>query len=389
MSPLLLHITTTDMSLSLLLGPQLQAFARAGYDVVGASAPGAYVAALETSGIPHFPLRHATRAMAPHRDALALAELCGLFRRLRPDVVHTHNPKPGIYGRLAARASGVPVVVNTVHGLYALPTDGLAKRAAVYGLERLAAMCSQAELVQNPEDVATLIRIGVPAAKIHLLGNGIDLARFDPERMAPDRVAAVRREMGVEADEVVCLVVGRLVAEKGYRDVFAAAPIARSSAPALRFVVVGASDRDKSDAITADEIARAGSSAGIRFLGARADVEYLYAASDFYLLASHREGFPRSAMEAAAMGLPVVATDIRGCRQVVDPGRTGLLVRPCDPRAIALAVSELAADGGRRKRMGAAARSKARREFDQERVIGITLDTYDRLLGRKRDAAAA
>ncbi len=127
--PLVIHVTTTHMSLELLLGPQLEAFATAGYEVLGASAPGPYTAALAERGIRHLHLQHATRAMAPARDVLALVELARLFRRLRPAVVHTHNPKPGLYGRIAARLAGVPVVVNTVHGLYALPDDPPAKRA--------------------------------------------------------------------------------------------------------------------------------------------------------------------------------------------------------------------------------------------------------------------
>ena len=117
----LVHVTTTDKSLALLLGPQLRAFAAAGYEVIGMSAPGEWVGQLEADGIRHIPLRHATRAVAPAHDVRALGELRGLFRTLRPDIVHTHNPKPGVYGRLAARAAHVPVIVNTVHGLYATP----------------------------------------------------------------------------------------------------------------------------------------------------------------------------------------------------------------------------------------------------------------------------
>ncbi|MGZ4785922.1 MAG: glycosyltransferase, partial [Acidimicrobiales bacterium] len=117
--PRVVHVTTTDMSLAWLLGPQLRAFADAGYDVVGVSAPGPYVAELEAGGIRHVPLRHATRSMAPHHDVLAFVELRRVLRGLQPDIVHTHNPKPGWYGRVAARSVGVPVVVNTVHGLYA------------------------------------------------------------------------------------------------------------------------------------------------------------------------------------------------------------------------------------------------------------------------------
>ena len=370
------------MSLALLLGPQLRAFATAGYEVIGMSAPGEWVGQLEAGGIRHVPLRHATRALAPTHDARAFGELRALFRALRPDIVHTHNPKPGVYGRLAARAARVPVIVNTVHGLYATPEDRWARRAVVYTLERLAASCSHAELVQNPEDVEVLARLGIPRAKLHLLGNGIDLARFDPSSVAGERTAALRAEMGAGPDDVVCGLVGRLVWEKGYREVFAAASRLRATAPHLRVVVIGPRDADKPDAISDADVDRARSD-GVTFLGLRHDVEALYTAMDIYVLASHREGFPRSAMEAAAMGVPVVATRIRGCRQVVDDGRTGRLVPVRDIDALADAIGALATDAGLRRSLGEAARVKAQREFDQQRVIDTTLAVYESLLERR------
>jgi glycosyltransferase involved in cell wall biosynthesis len=240
--PRLVHVTTADISLALLLGPQLRAFAAAGYEVIGASAPGPHVAELESWGIRHEPLVHATRSMAPQHDAQALFELRALFRRLAPDIVHTHNPKPGLYGRFAARLAHVPVVVNTVHGLYALPEDPWPKRALVYALERAAATCSGAELIQNPEDVEVLRRLRVPERKLHLLGNGVDLTRFDPDRLDPTRVAALRASFGAGPDDVVCGVVGRLVWEKGYREVFAAAARLREQAPDVHVVVIGPTD---------------------------------------------------------------------------------------------------------------------------------------------------
>lgn len=386
--PLVVHVTTTDMSLELLLGPQLEALVAAGFDVVGASAPGPYVAALTRRGVRHVPLEHSTRAMAPGQDVLALAELVRLLRRLRPDVVHTHNPKPGLYGRLAGRLARVPVVVNTVHGLYATPTDPWARRALVYAAERLAAGCSHAELVQNPEDVALLRRLGVPGRRLVDLGNGIDLDRFDPARVPASDAARSRAEMGASDDgDVVVGLVGRLVQEKGYPEVFAAARSVRARYPGVRFAVAGPDDPDKADALTPEHRA-AGDAAGVRFLGARGDVERLYAGMDVYVLASHREGFPRSAMEAAAMGLPIVATDIRGCRQVVDHERTGLLVPVRRPDALADAIESLVADPRRRRAMGDAGRVKAQREFDQRTCVETTVDVYRRLLRRAGEPAA-
>lgn len=375
----LIHLTTADISLELLLGPQLEAFAAAGYEVIGMSAPGPFVEQVEARGVRHIAVHNATRSMAPHKDLLAIAELHRRFRELRPDIVHTHNPKPGLYGRLAARAARVPVVVNTVHGLYALPDDDWKKRAVVYGLERLAATCSDAELVQNPEDVVTLRdRVHEPASKLVLLGNGVDLRRFSPD---PDgrRRRRLRAELSLDEGAVVVGAVGRLVAEKGYPELFSAWARVRAAHPDAVLVVIGPDDPDKPDALDRTVI-DAASRNGVRFLGMRHDVEDLYHGMDLYVLASHREGFPRSAMEAAAAGLPIVATDIRGCRQVVTDGHNGRLVPVHDDAALAAALDEVVSDAGARARMGAASAERARREFDQQRCIDVTLATYDRLL---------
>jgi glycosyltransferase involved in cell wall biosynthesis len=378
----LVHLTTADISLELLLGPQLQAFAAAGYEVIGMSAPGPFVERIEARGVRHVAVHNAPRSMAPHRDVLAVEELRRLFRDLRPDIVHTHNPKPGLYGRIAARAALVPVVVNTVHGLYALPEDRLAKRAVVYGLERLASTCSDAELVQNPEDVTTLRRtLHEPASKITLLGNGVDLNRFRPDPTG-ERRRLLRDELGVGDTTVVVGAVGRLVAEKGYQELFAAWERLALEPDDAVLVVVGPDDPDKADALPRSVVDTA-KRAGVRFLGMRDDVDDLYHGLDVYVLASHREGFPRSAMEAAAVGLPIVATDIRGCRQVVTDGVNGRLVPARDEVALAAALGELVGDAGRRSTMGAASLERARREFDQQRCIDITLATYERLLTAK------
>lgn len=381
--PTIAHVATSDITLALLLGHQLEAYVSAGYDVVGVSGPGPFADALADLGVTHHAVGSLTRSVDLRSDLRAPIELVRLFRTLRPDLVHTHNPKPGVYGRLAARAAQVPAVVNTIHGLYALPDDAWSKRALVYGLERLAVTCSDAELVQNPEDIATLRRLRVPERKLHLLGNGIDLARFDPAAVPPSAVAAIRASVGAGADDVLCGLVGRLVWEKGYREVFDAVDALRRRIPNLRVMIAGPFDEAKADAVTQADLDRAAAT-GIVFLGMRDDVEVLYAAMDLYVLASYREGWPRSAMEAAAMTVPVIATDIRGCRQVVDDGITGALVPPRDSVALGNAIERLVLDAELRASMGTAARRKACAEFDEARVIEITLAVYEQLLGSVR-----
>ena len=174
--------------------------------------------------------------------------------------------------------------------------------------------------------------------------------------------------------------VGRLVWQKGFHELFAAAERLRDAHPDVVFVVVGGSDPDKADAISSEELAAAGRRGRIVFAGGRDDMEDVYRGFDLFVLPSHREGFPRSAMEAAASGLPVIATDIRGCRQVVSHGQTGLLVPLHDPVRLASAIEELVVDSALRRRMGIAGRRKAEAEFDDRAVVSKTLEAYERVL---------
>lgn len=378
--PKVVHLTTTDMSLDWLLAPQLVAFVDAGYDVIGMSATGPHVAHLAEMGIRHVAVPSLTRAPGALGDLRALRELHRLLRQERPHVLHTHNPKPGVLGRIAGRLAGVPVVVNTQHGLYAQPTDRLRRRLPVYATERVAAAFGHHELVQSPEDVTTLTQtLRVPARKVTLLGNGVDLDRFDGDRTHRERI---RAEWGIAPEQVLVGVVGRLVREKGIDEIVAAADVLRRAHAPVAIVVIGPAEPDKRDGLTPDALERARIT-GIDFVGRRDDMPACYAAIDVFLTATHREGFPRAAMEAAASGLPIVATDIRGCRQVVHHEHTGLLVPVRDAGALAAAVARLVAQPAERARFGAAAFEKARKEFDQQQVIDITLATYAEQLSRR------
>lgn len=376
------HLTTVDSSLWYLLLPQLRAVRDGGGEVIGISAPGPWVDKLAAEGVGHEPLPSSTRGWDPLADVRAARELWRILRRERVDVLHTHNPKPGLYGRVVGRLAGVPLVVNTNHGLYVTEGRGL-RRAVVLALEGVAARFSDAELIQNPEDLAVLTRwrLNRPS-RTRLLGNGVDLTRFRPPTGDGERAAA-RAALGARPDQVVVTMVGRLVAEKGFPELFAAAATLDD-----RYLVVciGPDDPAKADALPRETVAAA-AAAGVRFLGLRDDVEVLYRGTDLFVLPSHREGFPRAAMEAAASGLPVVAADVRGCRQVVDHGVTGLLVPVRSPPALAAAITELGADPDRRAAMGAAAAARAAAEFDERRVVALVMDTYRTTPRRRRSGA--
>jgi glycosyltransferase involved in cell wall biosynthesis len=374
------HLTTVDLSLRFLLWPQLLAVVESGSVAYGISSPGPWVAELEEAGVKHVELRSSTRGVSLLSDIRAAFEFWRETRKLPLTVLHTHNPKPGIYGRILGRLAGVPVVVNTLHGFYATETDPLPKRLLVYGLEMIASRFSDAELHQNVEDLelARRLRI-VRRPRSRLLGNGIDLARFDPESIDPKARGRLRAELGAGDEQIVVGTVGRLVAEKGFPELFEAA---EQLGDGYVIAVVGPVDPDKPDALPAEMVERA-ELAGVRFLGMRKDMEDLYSAMDLFILPSHREGFPRAAMEAAAMGLPVVATDIRGCRQVVHHGTNGLLIPLRDPIAIRDAIRALGEDPGVRADMSLASREIAIAEFDEKKVVSIVIDTYCQALEAK------
>lgn len=362
------HLTTVDMSLALLLGTELAYDVECGFEVFGLSAPGPYVERVEALGVKHVPLPALTRSWDVASDLKAVRELRAALADLHLDVLHTHNPKTGVIGRVLGRVMRLPVVVNTCHGLWIRPEDPWHKKAFVLGTEALAAKFSHAELYQNGLDRETLRRF-VPAWRSRVVGNGVDLNRF---RFDADGRDKLRAEWGVAPDELVVGGVGRRVAEKGIRE-FAEA--ATALAGRARFIWVGPEDDAKADAI--------GKVDGIEFVGSYDDMPAVYSAIDIFVLPSHREGFSRSGMEAAACGRAMVLTDIRGCREIGTDGEHLLLVPPREAAPLAAAIEKLLDDEPLRTKFADAASARAHQEFDQRRVARLSVSTYQ-AVARKR-----
>ena len=362
------HLTTVDVSLALLLGLELRVRVEEGWEVLGIAAPGPFVPQVEDLGVRFVPVPALSRAWGLAGDLRAFGQLLAVLRRERPDVLHTHTPKAGVLGRLAGRLARVPTVVNTQHGLWSDRSDRLRKRALVVGVEALAAQLSHAELYQNDEDRRRLARF-VRARKARTVGNGIDLQRFRRDAQAGLRLRAA---WGIGPDELVVGGVGRRVAEKGIRELSAAA---RALAGRARFVWVGPEDPDKRDAVAA-----AGSE--LAFVDFTADMPAVYSAFDVFCLPSHREGFSRSGMEAAACGCALVLSDIRGCRDLGVAGRDLVLVPPRDAEALTGALRTLLDDPVRRAELAAAAATRAASHFDQRAVAAASAEAYRRAAAR-------
>jgi glycosyltransferase involved in cell wall biosynthesis len=377
------HITTVDQSLRYLLLNQMRSIAQAGYEVTGISAPGSDVPVIESMGIRHIavPL---TRRLTPLADLRALVQLYRIFRREQFTIVHTHTPKPGLLGQLAARMAGVPVVVNTVHGFYFHEHMPRLWREFYITMERIAARCSDLVLSQSREDLDTAIRLGIcPRERIQLLGNGIDIQRFDRNRVDPATLAHLRSTLGLPSGVPVIGFVGRLVVEKGILELARAVQQVQSRFGPVTLLIVGGVDREKAGALNHEDIQAAAGTATCIFAGVRQDMPDMYALMDVFALPSYREGFPRAPMEASAMGAPCVVTNVRGCREAVEHERNGLIVPLRDVNALAEALIRLLRDHDRRRAMGDAGRRMAREQFDERLVFQRVLAAYHRLLNEK------
>jgi glycosyltransferase involved in cell wall biosynthesis len=339
----------------------------AGFEVSVACSSGPDLDAVRAAGIRTIALPIA-RSYDPIAHARTVIALTALLHRERPDILHVHTPVAGLLARLAGALARAPAVVYTAHGFYFHERMPWLERTAHVTLERAAALATDVLLTQSEEDRQTCLAEGIrPRKLLQTLGNGVDVEAI--AALAPER-EAVRQELGIAPEDVVVGFVGRRVFEKGWPDLVTALRIALDRAPHLRALSIGANFAGDRDRMAEIELPR-----GI-VLGHRTDVSRLLHGVDVFALPSYREGMPRSILEAMAAAKPVVATDIRGCREEVVDGVTGCLVPVGDPPKLAAAICRLAASPELRARMGAAGLERARALFDESMVIQRMLDAY-------------
>jgi sugar transferase (PEP-CTERM/EpsH1 system associated) len=287
-------------------------------------------------------------------DPRLVWELCKLFRRERPHIVHTHAWGTLLEGLIAARLARVPAVVHGEHGT--LQLRGYQRRIQCWAWGRANQLLSVSQMLSDRMAATT----GFPIRRIRTIQNGVDLTRFQTIARAD-----ARRVLGLPSDGCLIGTVGRLVPVKDQANLLEALAILRASG--LQFTAVIAGDGPLRDDLDALAAAR-GLTGSVRFLGHRTDVERVYAALDVFALTSKSEGMSNTILEAMASGLPVVATHVGGAAELVDDS-TGRLVPAEDAAALAGALRELAADAELRQRMGSAGRDKAERRFGVPRMV--------------------
>ncbi len=319
------------------------------------------------------------RAIRPQRDLVALVKLMRIFRRLRPDIVHTHTAKAGTLGRVAARLSGVPVILHTFHGHVLEGYFSPAASGIFLRIERGLARLSTRVITVSPRLRETLLALGVGAPeRVEVVPLGLELERF--RRARPDP-AGIRASLGLPPETPLLGIVGRLVPVKDHPTLFEALHRLPPEAGTPHLLVTGdGEERGRLERMA--ERLRLGSR--IHFLGWRHDLETILGGLDVVISASRSEGTPVALIEAMAAGTPVLATDVGGVADLVAHGETGWLVPSGDPDAMARAICELLADPGLRGRLAAAGRDVALRRHAVGALIQRMEELYTRLLAEKQ-----
>ena len=306
-----------------------------------------------------------TRRVSLRSDFRAARQLAGILKSVKPDILHTHMPKTGWIGRVIGRLFGVPVVINTCHGLYARLGGSRISRCFGIAIEAISEMFAHVNLFQNTDDLDSMKR-SVPFGRRELIGNGVDPSKFILTNL--DRENA-RAWLGLDQTDVMVCGVGRLISHKGVRHFEA---LADSLAAHARFYWVGPEEPDKARRVQI-------SSPNVKWLGQQSDMKRIYAATDIFVLPSEFEGVPRSAMEAGSAAVPAVLFDIPGCRDLHHGGLGAILVKPGDKSGLEKVVRHLVSSSELRVAYGKALQQSIRAHHNQL-VIARELDDLYRVL---------
>jgi len=326
----LVRITTVPISLEKLLENQARFF-KTYYSVTLVSSQKEQLQKLaKEQGVNHFSLEM-TRKITPLHDLRCLLQLIRFLRKEKPHIVHSHTPKAGIVGMLAAFIAGVPLRMHTVAGLPLMEAKGL-KKSILYVVERLTYRCAT-HVYPNARGLMDFIQEKKLAGKIPLKcigngsSNGIDLTYFNPERVSKEQEMSFREKWNISKDDFVFLFIGRLVGDKGVNELVAAFEQLANKIPNAKLLLVGPQEPTL-DPLKQVTIASIEKNQKIVSTAYQQDVRPFLKMAQVFVFPSYREGFPNVVLQAGAMGIPCIVSDINGCNEIIENEVNGLIVAP-------------------------------------------------------------
>lgn len=379
----LIRITTIPLSLEKLLEGQL-AFMKTHFEVVAISAePERLEGYAKKEGVRFFPLE-LTRKITPIKDIVAVFKLYRFLKKEKPSIVHTHTPKAGIVGMMAARLAGVPNRLHTVAGLPLMEATGL-KRHILNFVEK-ATYGFATKVYPNSKGLYDFIvseKFTSPN-KLSIIGqgssNGIDTSYFNPSQYSEADRTALRQKLGIPSNHFLFIFVGRLVKDKGINELAEAFSKLTQNKENISLLLVGPFEEGL-DPLSKTTLNHINKHPNIHAVGYQSDVRPYFAIADALVFPSYREGFPNVVMQAGAMALPAIVTDINGCNEIIENGVNGLIIPPKDAAELEKAMKLMATQALLYGNLKAVAREKISSRFDRQEVWKGLLAEYLGLIG--------
>ncbi|MHC0066575.1 glycosyltransferase family 4 protein [Nostoc sp. UIC 10890] len=387
----ILHICAIGDTAQILLRPQIDYLLSHNLSVEIACSPGLEVEQLQQQGYIVHPIK-IDRRISPLLNLRSIYQLTRLIQKNQYDLVHVHTPIAAVLGRIAAKLAGVKRIVYTAHGFPFHDQSSLSQYRFYFIVEKLAAFITDLILTQNHEDIATAKKLGLcPPEKVCYLGNGVDIDRFKCVGVARRRHRLnlahqnqLRKSLDIpDSRNLIIGTIGRITRKKGSEYLIEATAKLLPHFPNLQVLVIGSqldTDPEPFQAELIKKIHSLGIEQHITLTGKRQDIPELLGLLDIFVLPTFtHEGLPRSILEAMSMSLPVVTTDIRGCREAVIHGKTGLIVPPQNSQKLAEALGILLSNYELRQAYGQASRERVEVKYDEELVFARLSKYYEEL----------
>lgn len=386
-NPKLIRITTIPLSLDKLLGEQLR-FMSQFYKIKAVSSDEKELKKVAEKYEVNYHSIEMTRTISPVQDIVSVWKMYRFLKKEKPEMVHTHTPKAGIIGMTAAYFAGVPIRLHTVAGLPLMEANGT-RRMILNQVEKLTYSCAT-KVYPNSKGLADFIireKFCHPS-KLKIIANGssngIDLSHFSPTQIPEKQKTALKNQLGISENDFVFVFVGRLVKDKGINELVSALKnLNHSTTQPFKLLLVG-NFEPKLDPLLPQTLNEIEQNPNIISVGFQDDVRPYFAIANALVFPSYREGFPNVVLQAGAMELPSIVTDINGCNEIVENNKNGLIIPTKNTTALKLAMEELMQNIELRQKLKNNSRSMIESRYDQQQVWKSIKKEYEQLLTVKR-----
>lgn len=383
MKPKLFRVTTVSESLKILLKGQHKFMSENGFEVIGVSTPGVALDEVNTNENIRVIGLNMSRKITPIKDVLSVYYLYKLLKKEKPLIVHSHTPKAGIVTMLAAKLANIPIRLHTVAGLPLMEAKGI-KRKILNFVEKMTYSCAT-NVYPNSKGLFQFIvnEEFVSSKKLKVIANGssngIDTSYFDSGNISEVQKEDLRTKLNIRNTDFVFIFVGRLVGDKGINELIQA--FSSINDYNVKLVLVGGAESDL-DPLFEETVNEIEKNPNIISVGFQNDVRPYFAISNCLVFPSYREGFPNVVMQAGAMGLPSIVSDINGCNEIIREGENGTIIPVKNIKAIVEAMQKMSSDKAYYEQLQQNARLKIQSRYEQQVVWDALLTEYKSLLAK-------